>query len=121
VCSSSFEGTPLAVLEWMAAGKAIVATDLGGIPAIIEDGAEGLLVPPRDSAALSAAVARLLADPSERARLGAAARRRQQAEFRLEHTLDVLQELYEALYWTSPHGLRERSVEGGAARSASAG
>jgi glycosyltransferase involved in cell wall biosynthesis len=121
VCSSSFEGTPLAVLEWMAAAKAIVATDVGGIPAIIEDGVEGLLVPPHDPAALSAAVGRLLADPAERARLGGAARRRQQAEFRLEHTLDILQELYEALYWASPHGLRERHLHAGAPGSASAG
>jgi glycosyltransferase involved in cell wall biosynthesis len=117
VCSSSFEGTPLAVLEWMAAGKAIVATDVGGIPAVIEHGAEGLLVPPHDPAALSAAIGRLLENPAERARLGSAARRRQQAEFRLEHTLDILQEMYETLYWTSPHGLREQ----GAAVPASVG
>jgi glycosyltransferase involved in cell wall biosynthesis len=121
VCSSSFEGTPLAVLEWMAAAKAIVATDVGGIPAIIEDGVEGLLVPPGDPAALAAAIARLLDDPAERARLGAAARRRQQEQFRLEDMLDVLQDLYETLYWTSPNGLREQGTVGDASRRSSTG
>lgn len=117
VCSSRFEGTPLAVLEWMAAGRAIVATDVGGVPALIDDGVEGVLVPPLDAAALAAAIARLLGDPMERERLGSAARLRQQKEFRLEHTLDILQELYETLYWTSPHGLREQSAGHGPARS----
>jgi len=101
VCSSSFEGTPLAVLEWMAAGKAIVATRVGGIPALIDDGVEGLLVSPNDSASLARAIDRLLRDPDGRRTLGMAARRRQQAEFRLERTVDVLQHLYEALYGAS--------------------
>lgn len=101
VCSSTFEGTPLAVLEWMAAGKAIVATRVGGIPVLINDGVEGLLVPPNDSASLGNAIDRLLRDPDERNRLGMAARRRQQTEFRLERTVDVLQDLYESLYRAS--------------------
>jgi glycosyltransferase involved in cell wall biosynthesis len=101
VCSSIFEGTPLAVLEWMAAGKAIVATRVGGIPVLIDDGVEGLLVSPNDSASLGNAIDRLLRDPDERNRLGMAARRRQQTEFRLERTVDVLQHLYESLYRAS--------------------
>lgn len=117
VCSSRFEGTPLAVLEWMAAGRAIVATDVGGIPALIDDGVEGLLVPPLDVAALTGAIARLLGDPIARERLGSAARLRQQKEFRLEHTLDILQTLYETLYWASPSGLREKSFGRGPART----
>ncbi len=110
VCSSTFEGTPLAVLEWMAAGRAIVATHVGGIPSIIEDTSEGLLVPPNDAPALGAAVQRLLTDPTERQRLGANARRRQQAEFQLQRTLDVLQDLYEELFWSAPHTLRRRGA-----------
>lgn len=104
VCSSSFEGTPLAVLEWMAAGKAIVATDVGGVPALIEDGLEGLLVPPNDPASLARAMGRLLREPELRERLGMAARRRQQDEFRLDRTVDVLQELYASLYRASRAG-----------------
>ncbi len=97
VCSSRFEGMPLAVLEWMAAGKAIVATRVGGIPSILEDGRQALLVPPRDHVALAEHVDRLLDDPAERRRLGRAAQRRQRAEFRLEHTLALLTSLYERL------------------------
>jgi glycosyltransferase involved in cell wall biosynthesis len=98
VSSSSFEGSPLAVLEWMAAAKPIVATRVGGIPSIIDHGEQGLLVDTGDATGMAAAVARLLADPDERRRLGEAARRRQQAEFRLERTVETLQGLYEALY-----------------------
>jgi glycosyltransferase involved in cell wall biosynthesis len=57
-----------------------------------------LLVPPRDYVALGEAIGRLLDDPAERERLGDAARRRQQAEFRFEHTLGLLEALYERLY-----------------------
>jgi glycosyltransferase involved in cell wall biosynthesis len=98
VLSSRFEGMPLSVLEWMAAGKAIVASRVGGIPSILEHEQEALLVPPRDYVAFAQAIGRLLDDPSERRRLGNAARRRQQAEFRFEHTLSLLEELYERLY-----------------------
>lgn len=98
VSSSTFEGTPLAVLEWMAAGRAIVATAVGGIPAILEDGVEALLVPPGDVAALASGLRRLLGDPSERLRLGAAARTRQQAEFRLDRTVASLEQLYVELF-----------------------
>lgn len=107
VCSSDYEGTPLAILEWMRAAKPIVATAVGGIPGIIEDGVGGLLVPPRAPDALAEAVGRLLGDRELRERLGAAARHRQQAEFRLDHTVEQLQELYETLYWASPKGRRE--------------
>jgi len=89
---------PLAVLEWMAAAKSIVASRVGGIPSMVEDGQEALLVPPRDYAAFAQAIGRLLDDPAERQRLGDAARRRQQAEFRFEHTLELLESLYERLY-----------------------
>jgi glycosyltransferase involved in cell wall biosynthesis len=98
VCSSRFEGMPLAVLEWMAAGKAIVASRVGGIPSIVEDGEEAVLVPPRDHAAFAHEIGRLLDDPSERRRLGQAAQRRQGAEFRFENTLRLLEALYDQLY-----------------------
>jgi glycosyltransferase involved in cell wall biosynthesis len=107
VCSSDFEGTPAAVLEWMRAGKPIVATAVGGIPGIIEDRTEGLLVPPRDRDALAAAIGTLVDQRQLRADLGAAARARQQRQFRFEHTLEQLEALYEELYWSSPQGRRE--------------
>jgi glycosyltransferase involved in cell wall biosynthesis len=98
VCSSRFEGMPLAVLEWMAAGKAIVASRVGGIPAILEHGREAVLVPPRDYATLADEIARLLDDPLERQRLGEAARRRQREAFRFEQTVFQIENLYERLH-----------------------
>jgi glycosyltransferase involved in cell wall biosynthesis len=98
VCSSLREGMPLAVLEWMAAGRAIVATRVGGIPSILEDGEEAVLVASGDDAALAVAIGRLLDEPEERERLGAAAQRRQRRDFRFESTLAAIENLYEHLY-----------------------
>ena len=60
--SSDYEGTPLFAVECMAAGKPLVATRVGGLPDLVEDGVSGLLVPPRDPAALAAGISSLLAD-----------------------------------------------------------
>jgi glycosyltransferase involved in cell wall biosynthesis len=79
VMPSRSEGLPMALLEAMAYGTAVVATDVGGIPEVVEDGVEGLLVAPEDPAALAAALRELAADPGLRERLGAAARARAQA------------------------------------------
>ena len=75
VLASEHEGLPLAVMEALALGVPVVATNVGGVPELVEDGTNGLLVPPRDPAALAAAVL-ALTDDGARARLaaGAAAR-----------------------------------------------
>src|SRR5207245_4136839 len=62
---SRFEGLCLAVIEAQAAGVPVVATPVGGIPENVVDGETGLLVPPRDPAALAAAINRLLEDPGD--------------------------------------------------------
>jgi glycogen synthase len=64
------------VLEAMAHGRPVVATRVGGIPDLVEDGVTGLLVEPGDRDALRAALERLLADPELRRRMGREARRR---------------------------------------------
>jgi glycosyltransferase involved in cell wall biosynthesis len=66
----------IVVIEAMAAGAAVVASAIGGIPEIIEDGVSGLLVPPGDHAALAAALRELMADRTRRQTLGLAARER---------------------------------------------
>ena len=71
--SSRFEGLPIALLEAMASGVAPVATCVGGIPEVITDGRDGLLVAPGDAAALAAALAKLLGDDDLRAGIGAEA------------------------------------------------
>ena len=70
------DGLPNVVLEGMASGAAVVASDVVGIPQVITSGEHGLLVPEQDPAALAAAIVRLLREPDLRARLGQAARRR---------------------------------------------
>jgi len=64
--SSLYEGTPLALFEAMAAGKAIVSTAVDGCREVLEDGATALLVPPSDAPALASAIERLLADAALR-------------------------------------------------------
>lgn len=73
VLASSWEGSPLAVMEAMAAGRAVVATAVGGVPELIQTGRTGLLVPPASPTALAQALQRLLDDAALRAELGAAA------------------------------------------------
>jgi glycosyltransferase involved in cell wall biosynthesis len=80
LCSSS-EGMSNALLEYMAAGRAIVATRVGANDQLIRDGIEGILIPPDDVDALVAALRRLLTDPPLAARLGGAARARASESF----------------------------------------
>lgn len=94
VLPSLDECLPLAILEAMSAGKAIVATDVGGVAEAIQDDYNGLLVAPDDAAALATAVRRLLASPRLRARLGAAARRSYQERFTLENMTTQYLDLY---------------------------
>jgi len=87
------EGLPISVLEFMAKGKAILATRISGIPEAIEDEHDGLLVQPGRVDALRNGLERLLADPDLRARLGHAARLHAEAEF----GMDTLVVNFEAL------------------------
>jgi glycosyltransferase involved in cell wall biosynthesis len=84
--SFAHEGIPQIILQAQAMARAVVASTVGGIPEVVEDGATGLLVPPRDPAALAAALAGLLDDAALRARLGATAR----AGVEKEHSLDAM-------------------------------
>jgi len=91
------EGMPLALLEAMAHGLAVVATPVGAIPEIVTDGETGLLVPPGDPVALAAAIRRLLDDDGLRQRLGAAARAAVQREHSEAAALERLGALYDEL------------------------
>jgi glycosyltransferase involved in cell wall biosynthesis len=94
--SSDWEGMPLFVLECMATGTPVVATNVGGLPEIVEDDRTGLLVPPRDPAALAAAISALLADP-ERGRLLAATAAERMDDFTIETVAHRFADLYEQL------------------------
>jgi glycosyltransferase involved in cell wall biosynthesis len=73
--AGNVDGLPNVLLEALAAGRAVVATRVAGIPDVVRDGENGLLVPERNRAALADALARLRREPQTRRRLGAAARR----------------------------------------------
>ena len=73
VLPSRSEGLPRVVLEAISRGRAVVGSRVGGIPDVVEDGVNGLLVPPDDSQALTAALERILSDRALAERLGAAA------------------------------------------------
>jgi glycosyltransferase involved in cell wall biosynthesis len=109
VLSSDYEGTPLSVMEYMAAGRPIVATGVGGVRDLVTHGVHGLLVQPRDPKALAGALVRLLRDPAMRAQMGEAGRTRQQREFTIDVTLDHLELLYEQLFYASGRTRRECS------------
>ncbi|MCC2962425.1 glycosyltransferase family 4 protein [Massilia sp. IC2-278] len=97
---SHAEGLPMAVLEAMAAGKAVVASSVGGIPELVRDGENGLLVPPRDGAALACALARLLEDEGLRSRLGASARKTVEAQYSTQAVCGRLAAIYNDLAGT---------------------
>jgi glycosyltransferase involved in cell wall biosynthesis len=94
VMPSLWEGLPMALLEAMVAGKAIIASATAGIPEAIVSGREGMLVPPGDLDALAAGLRTLLTDPQRRHELGAAAFERAHRDF----TLQVMADRYEAIY-----------------------
>ncbi len=96
VLPSTSEGLPMALLEAMAWGRAIVATAVGGVPEVLSDGENGLVVPPADPPALAAALARLAADASLRARLASAARERAR-RLNAEEVTDRLDAIYRRL------------------------
>jgi glycosyltransferase involved in cell wall biosynthesis len=103
VLPSLSEGTSNTLLESMAAGIPVVATRVGGNPEVIEDGVSGLLVPPRDSAALAAATARLLEDGDLAARLGDAGMRRVRELFSIEGSVHETEHLYQRLVAAKAH------------------
>ena len=94
VLSSVAEGTSISILEAMATGCCVVATAVGGTPALLGDGAAGVLVPSADPVALAAAIVDLLDDPSRRRRLGLAARERAERVYSEQAMVDRYLELY---------------------------
>jgi colanic acid/amylovoran biosynthesis glycosyltransferase len=88
------EGLPTVLLEAMACGVPVVATDCGGVSEALSHDVEGLLVPPRDAEALAAALERLWRDPELRARMGEAGRRTATSRFTLERQLEEFMALY---------------------------
>ncbi len=94
VLSSDWEGNPLCLMEAMAAGLPVLATNVGGVPEIVIDGVTGILVPPDDEAHLASAMRLLADDPARCLEISRAARERAVAEF----DVSVMARRYAALY-----------------------
>ncbi len=94
--SSLYEGTPLALFEAMASGKAIVSTAVDGCREVLQDGETGLLVPPGDAESLAQAVLRLLGDGALRARLAARAHEASR-RYDVRTCVDEMQRVYEEI------------------------
>lgn len=95
--SSVHEGAPITVIESMAAGVPVVATDCGALRDMVTDGAEGFLVPVGDAAALADRIAQLAADPALRAEQGARGRSRAERDHCIERTAHGFEQLLTSL------------------------
>ncbi len=101
VLTSRTESLPNCILEAMAAGRPVVATQVGGVPEVVEHGTTGFLAAAGDTSAIAASIVKLLRDPNAAAAMGAAGRQRIEREFTPEKTVARLERLYDRL-------LRER-------------
>lgn len=95
--SSLWESLPLAPIEAMACGVPVVATRVGGVPEIVEDGVTGRLVEPGRAEQLAAVLGELLDDPDQRASMGAEGRRVAAERFGTERMVDAIASLYREL------------------------
>jgi L-malate glycosyltransferase len=97
VMSSVTEGLGTSLLDAMASGKPIVATRVGGIPEVVVDGETGVLVPPRDPAAMAGSIVKLVADEALRRRMGEAGRARAHERFSAERMVADTLRVYERI------------------------
>ena len=97
VFPSLYEGLGIALIEAMAAGCVCVATNTGPIPEVVQDGKDGVLVPPADAPALARAVCDLLGNPARRSELGAAAKQTAFSKFQPKEQAEQLTRVYESV------------------------
>ena len=95
---SFFVLLPNVVMEVMTAAKPVVATCVGGVPELVQEGVNGYIVPPGDSEALAAAMMKMMALPeAERRAMGRAGRAHTKANYSLERVVDQWEALYRQL------------------------
>jgi glycosyltransferase involved in cell wall biosynthesis len=106
VLPSLWEGLPMALIEAMASGLPVIASEVSGTKQVVTDGESGLLIPPGDVAALAEAIAALLADPARAREIGAAGRRRVEAAFSAKKQAEEHVALYRRALARSSAGAR---------------
>ncbi len=102
-------GVPTKLVEYLASGRPVVASAVGDIPLIVEDETDGVLVPPDDPEALAGALAKLLADPDRRVRIGEAGRRKA----RLRYDVGAVGQLIRRNLPARQDPLRDTKFQGG--------
>jgi glycosyltransferase involved in cell wall biosynthesis len=97
VLPSGNEGTPVTAIEALASGCPVVATRVGGVPDVVEDGVDGFLVEPAAVQELAARLAELARDPELRTRMGLAGRERMESRYAVDRLVDDVDRLYREL------------------------
>jgi glycosyltransferase involved in cell wall biosynthesis len=100
VLTSASEGTPVTIIEALAAARAVVATDVGGVPDVVDDGETGFLVPAGDTEALAERLELLAREPARRAEMGRLGRERVLRRYAVERLVDDVDVLYRELLET---------------------
>src|SRR4051812_39912677 len=97
VLPSANEGTPVTAIEALASGCPVVATRVGGVPDVVQDGEDGILIDPGSPEQLADALVRLAGDPELRARMGESGRRRTLPRYAVSRLIDDMDSLYREL------------------------
>ena len=97
VLTSANEGSPVSLIEAMAAGRPVVATEVGGVPDLVEHGVNGMLGRAGDPSATAEAIAALLADPERRRVMGEAGRKRVRDAYTIDQLVSDMDRLYTEL------------------------
>ncbi len=105
------EGLPKALLEAMAQGVAPICTNVGGMPEIVRNGIDGIVVPPSDPESLAKAILTLATDSESRKRFGESSKERVKKDFSIEKTVQSVFALIESLLAHSPSDLKERLAQ----------
>jgi glycosyltransferase involved in cell wall biosynthesis len=113
VLGSNWEGNPLAVMEAMSAGLPVISTAVGGVPELVKCGVHGILVPPEDREALTAAMRWVLDRPESRVAMGNAARKHAVEAFGMERMAEGYAGLYRAALLASPPAVSTLAMRSG--------
>jgi glycosyltransferase involved in cell wall biosynthesis len=102
VLTSASEGTPVTIIEALAAGRPVVATNVGGVSDVVDEGETGFLVPPGDTSAVAERLEILARDADRRTTMGREGRTRMLRRYAIERLVEDIDELYRELLATTP-------------------